>query len=91
VPYHSAVGLGEETEELINVYPNPTPGVVHITWQSDYETVEVADVLGQIIHTTAVNNGEKGITVDLTAHQSGIYFVKLTNREHQIIQKLIRK
>lgn len=91
VPYHSGAGLGEETEELINVYPNPTPGMVHITWQSDYETVEVADVLGQIIHTTTVNNGAKGVTVDLTAHQSGIYFIQLTNKEHQIIQKLIRK
>lgn len=91
VPYYPMASVEEETGEVISLSPNPTHGIMNVTWQHNYETFELTDVLGKIVYTTAVHNGVKEIVVDLTAYRDGIYFVKLVNKNHQIIKKLIRK
>ncbi|MES2557852.1 MAG: M28 family peptidase [Bacteroidota bacterium] len=91
VPYNSGAGIEEETEELISIYPNPTHGIVNINWQNDYETLELTDVSGKIVYTTVLTKGAKAAIVDLTAYRNGVYFVTLTNKDLQVVQKLIRK
>src|SRR3989344_5967099 len=91
VPYNSGAGIEEETGELIRLYPNPAHGTVNISWQNDYETLEITDVLGKIVYSTVVTEDVKGTTLDLAAYRNGIYFVKLANKDRQVTQKLIRK
>ena len=71
---------------VVGMYPNPTSGKVVIL--SDEEVyVEVYDVMGKSITTSSTKN------IDLTAYQSGVYFVKvmrITSAKQQVL-KLIKK
>ncbi|MDH4472137.1 MAG: M20/M25/M40 family metallo-hydrolase [Fluviicola sp.] len=91
VPYNPVAGLEAETGNAINIYPNPSHEMVNISWQNEYETLELTDVLGKIVYSTTLNKSEKESMLDLTGYRNGVYFVKLVNQDHQVIQRLIRK
>lgn len=65
------------------VFPNPTNGQVTIDLSGlDYKTttIEVIDITGKVIHTESFgNNTEARVTVDLSQHAPGIYFVRVQN------------
>ena len=71
---------------VVGMYPNPTSGKVVIL--SDEEVyVEVYDVMGKSITTSSTKN------IDLTAYQSGVYFVKVmcVTSAKQHVLKLVKK
>ena len=59
----------------INVYPNPSNGVLNIDINDIYN-LEVVDVTGKIITTTTVNANSQ-----LTIDKAGIYFLRFSNRD----------
>ena len=71
----------------LKVYPNPVSnGVLHIESNLNTErTISLYDVLGkQVLSTTTSNN-----TVNVTALNSGIYIVKITEGDNTATRKLI--
>jgi endo-1,3(4)-beta-glucanase len=81
--------LGIENTEFdfdVALYPNPTSGKVKISSAEDV-FVEVYDAMGRSL-TASLNK-----TIDVSAYQSGIYFIKVTGvvSNRQQILKLIKK
>ena len=87
------VGLNKVTGFAnLSVYPNPTTGLVNVDFESSEKTIdlEVLDVLGKsILRSTSKHSG--GLfqkTLDLSALQEGIYFVKISVGEKSTTVKV---
>jgi PKD repeat protein len=77
------VGTSETTLQGVNVYPNPTSGVVSMdlpVLQDDFN-VEVVNVLGDVIYSGNVDGNAGEFTFDISGNAAGIYLVKISNNE----------
>ena len=69
-------------DALVSVYPNPTNGIVNLSFASfemNKYLLSVFDIKGTQILTEPINNQET--TIDLSNQTTGIYFVKLFDTE----------
>lgn len=85
------LGMNEHRKQpSINVFPNPTSGLIYIetTNATNLVHVSVFDMKGQEIIKQSLN-GQKA-TVDLTSYPTGLYLVKATSSD-MIQNKIIQK
>jgi hypothetical protein len=75
------LSLEETVISSMNVYPNPTNGVVYIqTTVSGSATIEVTDIEGRVIMKASdVSFGTSPFQIDLDKNISGMYFIKVSN------------
>jgi hypothetical protein len=89
---HVMVGLNKVTTDLnakFTLYPNPsTDGIVTIAANSEFEKVEVLNILGAVISTENGVEGNK-IKMDLGSLPAGTYFVRVSNGNKSKTEKLI--
>lgn len=83
---HFAAGVGVEEETLSNLslYPNPASSVVNVNFTAAQQgelTIEVSNVLGQIVYTetATAQNGSNAIEVNLSSLNNGYYTLLLTD------------
>jgi hypothetical protein len=71
----------------VNVFPNPTNGVLNITLPSaEPHSVEVFDLMGRNASTSVINgNG----TIDMTGMVPGVYMVRVSNGEAFTVQRVV--
>ena len=81
-----SVGINEinATTNLINLYPNPTNGIVTIS-SDNLGSVNIYNALGEIIYTENKSNTNE-VIVNTTQWSKGIYTVQV-NRSNQLINK----
>lgn len=83
IPQSCAVGIDEnDVASFTEVFPVPSQGIITLNISSRTSsnvTVEVVDVLGQLVATHSFNgrNGSSTQTLDLTKLSDGQYFLKL--------------
>jgi hypothetical protein len=83
------VGIDEQEAFGVNVYPNPTNGVVSFVLDQDIDELMIADASGKILMKTGTM--ASGINeIDLSALPSGTYFVRLLRSDQVISLKLIK-
>lgn len=74
----------DEASISIQLYPNPTSGILHVTADgSAIESIKVMDLFGKIQKVNSSNIGE----LDLTHLPNGSYFIALELSNAQIILK----
>ena len=80
----------EECQSILQVYPNPTHGVITIDLQENkcYDYT-VYDLLGQTVMKGQAQNGSTQI--DLTSFHQGIYFIAIHWDGNHVTQKVIVK
>lgn len=73
--------LMESIEEYglrsIPTYPNPTTGSFTIELPPNSATLTITDLTGRIIQQSAIVNRNSEITLDLSAHPNGLYFISI--------------
>jgi surface protein len=69
--------------EAINIYPNPTTGIVNIT-EMDKADYSVSDISGKILSEGKVTNG----TISIEKLPIGMYFLKMTNTKYTTTKKV---
>lgn len=86
VSAHFAAGVGVEEQTLseIALYPNPTADMVNLNFTAAQQgtlTIEVTNVLGQIVHTETrtAENGSNSVAVNLSSLNNGYYTLLLTD------------
>ena len=84
----SALKVGQNSINGLNVYPNPvTSGTVFInTDSSDVKSVSIFDVLGKQVLKTKTTNA-----VNVSALTSGVYIMKITENGATATRKLVIK
>jgi hypothetical protein len=75
--------------EGITVYPNPTEGVITIENENnDHSTVKVMNLEGKVIATQEISSS---VTLDLSAHGTGVYLVKVSNNNGAMVERVVVK
>lgn len=71
----------------IEIYPNPTDGLLYINSSSTINKVIVADMTGKIIMD--VNGGSDKVELDLSSNPKGIYVLKVISEDDSIVEKIV--
>ena len=95
VKYTNTIGV-EEIENNFNltVFPNPTNGLLTVNFYSGKnENVNLAifDILGKELFSEKdiYNSGSFTKQLDISQYKSGVYFVKLQNKNSRIVKKIV--
>lgn len=85
------LSLEETVFEGVNVYPNPTTGIVYIDAQFENGafSAEVTDVNGRLIaiHNTAIT--AQNNTINFTGVERGTYFIKLSKNNVEKVFRIV--
>lgn len=78
----------------ISVYPNPNNGVFTLKIDNEYKNTDVAviDIFGRLLSTETISNTQTASiekTFDLSAYGTGIYFLRITQADHEVYKKLV--
>jgi hypothetical protein len=80
------------SNENINIYPNPSNGLLNIDINianGNDVTVEVVDLLGSVVYFKNLNNtSAQSLDVDLSNETNGVYFVKVKINEEVYTSKV---
>ncbi len=83
------LGINElKASDAINLYPNPTTGLVTVSASENLSSVKVYNVTGELmLNLSNLNN--KTITVDIQSFAKGLYFMKTETKDGRSITKKI--
>ena len=82
----STVGVGEIENNNVDVYPNPTTGILYVELDVNFDAT-VYNYQGQVVMRTSDNNGQ----IDMSGLTSGVYFVQINTGKNIMIEKVIIK
>ncbi len=82
------IGLTENTDASIQVFPNPTNSDVTITMTATEATVEVVDAQGKLLQAVTVVNGEK---VNLSSYETGVYFLRIRTVNGSTLERVVKQ
>jgi hypothetical protein len=88
--YSKIVVVNIDTENFVNIYPNPTSGIATITGnESALEGLIILNTSGQNVTglTTFQRQGSERISINLANLSSGVYFVKTKNTVNKIYKQ----
>lgn len=81
--------LNENTLEGVNIYPNPSEGIVNISNDLSVEnTITVLDLTGKVVATKVASSAT---TVDLTSVGTGVYLVEVSNANGKKVERVVIK
>ncbi|MGQ2983017.1 T9SS type A sorting domain-containing protein [Flavobacterium sp.] len=83
------LGSGSFTLSNIKAYPNPVSGILNISGGESITSVEVHNMLGQIVVAKTINSNEGQI--DMGAFPDGSYFVKISTDKASKTVKIIKQ
>ncbi len=74
-----------EIAKGLRVFPNPTSGMLFIESNEVPTSIEVFDIIGQLIKTDNAQNN----TIDLSAYETGVYLLKVTYNEGVVTKRIV--
>ena len=77
------------SENLLNIYPNPSQGVLTISFGKKVEDgkISIVDISGKEVYNQRIN-GDAAI-IDLSDEEKGFYYAKISLKSETIIRKII--
>jgi hypothetical protein len=81
------LAINENTLDNINIYPNPSNGVITIsTTPSNSYIIKAIDVLGNVVYSDS-KIGKSSI--DLSSFGAGIYIIQLSNENSTSSKRVV--
>ena len=53
--------------------------------------IQILDLPGKVLYSASLANGAKFISIDVSALNKGVHFLKLINENSQVMKKFIKK
>jgi len=75
-----------ELNEGINIYPNPTQGVIKLDWNKGNSSYVIYNISSQSIATGYLTNGAQ--TLDLSTYPTGLYILQIKAADANITKKI---
>lgn len=85
-----AMGVDEQQLAEVNIYPNPSKGIVNLNSDKNIDNVKVFDITGRLVKTINRVDSNKTI-VDLTSFATGTYVIKIETGKKVVTKKVIIK
>lgn len=79
----------EENKNDLKVSPNPVVENINLTWDKNYDSIEIINESGKIIYEQKIKLFQKSLTLK-SPEGSGIYFLKLSGRGGLGIKKFVK-
>ncbi|MDR0506219.1 MAG: choice-of-anchor J domain-containing protein [Dysgonamonadaceae bacterium] len=84
--YPKAVSFQSPVTQSIEIYPNPSSGVVRFSQPLNNASIRIVDISGRTVYTADKQNGDAKLELNLTA---GIYSVIIENAGGKTVRKLV--
>lgn len=87
----SGTGIAGQQQPLLRIYPNPTQNIVTVDGLNkinEAATISVYDVTGKLVATQHIDRSTEKATVDLSAHASGTYLIRIKSGDYQYQEKV---
>ncbi|MBN2680950.1 MAG: T9SS type A sorting domain-containing protein [Bacteroidales bacterium] len=80
----------ENDEFLVNIYPNPTKDIINVEIDGidTPNTIYLYNSFGQLL-IKKENVVDKQLTINLQEYSKGIFFIRVNNAKHSILNKVI--
>jgi PKD repeat protein len=92
-PPHVGISIANSQEEAVNVFPNPTDGMVTISFinfGNEKTRIEVVDMNGKVVQLTNIEN-KPTCSLDISSLSSGIYYIRTICKDKVYINKVIKR
>lgn len=90
LPDLPTLAVSESSDTNVAVYPNPTNGMLHINVKDETpKTIQITNLLGKTVQST--NSISLQTQMDLSALQSGMYFVTVKTADRSKTVKIIKQ
>jgi photosystem II stability/assembly factor-like uncharacterized protein len=79
-----------DTKAFLGVSPNPTTGLVKVTWDNDkipVESLKITDLMGREVYADTQFKGKS--VVDMSAFSNGIYLIQLKTDAETVAKKIV--
>ena len=77
-------------ENIFNIYPNPVEDELTITTELRVEEIAIYDIYGRQAMSQQVNETTSQQVVNVTSLNSGIYFVRITTEDGEIVKRFVK-
>lgn len=82
--------LPEQTEQF-SAFPNPAQNTITVSAdEMAIETIRILNIAGQEIQQISTQ-GQKTVTLDLSAIASGVYFIEINSADQKMIRRIVRE
>ena len=82
----NTASIGDLSDTKIDMYPNPTDGMVHISGKESVDVIRVFNISGQLIKEVV-----NASTLDLSSQRSGLYMIEIENEGETSVGKLVKR
>ena len=97
VVFKSLIKIDEKSNQTIQIYPNPTTGVLNLIqeiiengeWK--IENVEVFDIYGRKMSQISYPQSHILNIIDISELSAGIYFVRITTDKGTVMKKVVKE
>jgi hypothetical protein len=82
-------GVDGQEINTIKIYPNPASGVMAVN--SDYviDDIQISNPQGQILLFFKPENLTKSVSLNVSGHRSGVYFLKVSTSKGDMVNRII--
>lgn len=82
----------KQTDEVVNIYPNPAQNVVFVETSSDFENFGVIDLLGKDVTNLVIvsSNNENTVELDISRLEDGVYHIRTLRGNQKFIKTSIK-
>lgn len=80
--------IGETSEEVLSVFPNPVSDFINISCKS-MKSLEIISIEGRIVMNTSVSSDN--INLDVSDLPSGMYIVRITTKQGCLTKEIVKK
>jgi hypothetical protein len=86
------IGLNDELENGLKIYPNPSDGIITIEVNELKEEIslQVLDELGRIIFEDQKSDIRYIRQFDLSAYPAGVYIVRVRMKGNMVLKKIVK-
>jgi hypothetical protein len=86
----NVVGIDDNKLQEISVYPNPIDQLLTIQGEN-IQSVDVLDITGKVIISYTTGTSVNNVQLNLSEISSGIYNLRITTEEGEIVKPIIKK
>ena len=87
-----AVNVSLNNSHELSMYPNPTTGIVNLSFEGAiYQKLELVDLAGKTLLTKLIRQQENQISIDISQLLPGIYTISLKGERRIVRNKIIKK